>query len=170
MTAPEHTTTVPFKVTTAANAQTLRDYAATKRHCSAVAIFPESGCSAAEQADFIRTLKSDIEEVITFSPFIISDAPPGCLHVLDLSDSQHGIKQADSVNRITMRLWRKSTIGAMGDTAIEAIRTQVNETSDVAQLEALADRLSELGDSVERHILLTAIYRKSDQCREEKIV
>lgn len=88
-----------LNIVTAKDAKVLRDYAATKQACDNVAIFPESGRSAAEQADFIRTLPQDIAEISTFSPFIISDAPAGCLQVLDLPGNQHGIKQADSVNR-----------------------------------------------------------------------
>lgn len=150
-------------VTTASNAQLLRDYAATKQHDAGVVIFPENNRSAAEQASIISELAPDTVEVITFSPFVLSDAPTGSLQILDSGEASHGIKHADSVNRITMRLWRRSTIGQVGEAAIEQIRSQMQQTDDVATLETLANTLTALGDSIERHMLITEVYRKINQ-------
>ena len=157
----------PYVVTTAANAQMLRDYASTKQNDPKVAIFPENGRSAAEQATYLSTKDDSISEIITFSPFIISDAAPGCLNVLDLSESQHNIHYGDSVNRVTLRLWRKSTIGACAEAYIESVRAKVSNTSNVEHLETLAEQMDHVGDSVEKHILMNSIYKKIDQLKAE---
>ena len=55
----------------------------------------------------------DFEEVITLSPFIISEAANGQLVVLGPDqDAEHVmLRHGDSVNKVTMSLWRRETIG-----------------------------------------------------------
>lgn len=72
-----------LKIITAIHGQALRDYAATKATNKRVAIFPEAGLSPLEQSVFIKNEESNYDEVITFSPYIISSVQQSMVHVID---------------------------------------------------------------------------------------
>lgn len=146
------------QIYTATSGQVIRDFAASHAKTDRVSIFPESGRTASEQAAFLKENANNFDVIITLSPFIVSDSERENLHILDLD--RHNIKQGDSINKVTMNLWHRRTVGDIVDDKIDAIRNEFKDSENVDQLNSLTDRLYELGDSIERHCMVTEVIRK----------
>jgi hypothetical protein len=153
-----------MKVITAEDGKTLRDFALENRK-DHVAVFPECGLNAEEQANWLLQNKDRFDMVITFSPFIVSDALPQDLTVLDRV-YQH--TQGNSVNKITMNLWRSQTVGAIISQEIDKLKDQVSLIKTQEDIDALLSKTDHLGDSVEKHLLLTIISNKEKQLTLEQ--
>jgi hypothetical protein len=160
-----------MKVITAEDGKTLRDFAAnqagfgTNEIKDNIAVFPESGLNAEEQANWLLQNKDRFDMVITFSPFIVSDALPQDLTVLDRV-YQH--TQGNSVNKITMNLWHSQTVGAIISQEIDKLKDQVSLIKTQEDIDALLSKTDHLGDSVEKHFLLTSIFNKEKQLTLEQ--
>lgn len=151
-----------MKVITATNGKVLRDYAndflLKKATTERVAVFPEAGLDANEQAAFVLENNNKYDVVFTLSPFIISDAKN--LTVLGELDSKP--KFGDSVNKVTMNLWRRETVGDIAKQKVEDFRTM--QPSD----DLISDIYNELGDSVERVLLINVVMDGIDG-KEKKV-
>lgn len=158
-------------VTTARSGDALRRYAEQNADKPRVAIFPEQGLSPEEQAAFLAQHGEGYDEVITFSPFIVSDAARDALNILDLSREEAtklNIKHGDSINRITKGLWRPSTIGGLAQSRIDSYRDTLEKTRSVEQIDDLIDTAyRELGDSVERILLIDQAIKKCEALATE---
>lgn len=151
---------MPTKIITAMEGETLRDYAKSKDGENRVAIFPEAGLSASEQAAFLLTSGDDFDEVITFSPFIISDAVAGSLMVLD-SDSDVSLKLGDSISRISMKLGYPETIGGIALSVIKEAREQLESATSAEEITGLISDINHtLGDSVEKVLFVKVALEK----------
>jgi hypothetical protein len=151
-------------VTTAKDGQTLRDYANLIKHDKNVIIFPESGLSANEQTAFMLSTGDKYTEVVTFSSFIISDAAEDQLKILDDESFQCPVHHGDSINKVTMGIWRRETIG---DSALEKLteaRTKLNSANSEVAINKIIKSLSrQLSDSVEKMFFLKVAYDKIDR-------
>jgi hypothetical protein len=101
----------------------------------------------------IANIKYDI--TYTLSPFIISDAK----NLTILGNIEEKPNFGDSINKITMRLWRNQTIGDLALDKIEELRSIT--PSD----ELIKTIYKEVGDSVERVLFIQTIldtFKKSD--------
>ena len=160
-----------MKVTTALNGTRLRDYAQGHVDNPRVSIFPEAGLSPDEQAAFLLERGDEFDEIITFSPFILSDTPQEALNVLD---DEQGVfvenhRQGASVNKITMN-WRRETIGEIAKQHFDALREKAlgDETPDY---EALMRQAYDMGDSVEQTLLINTLMdaqKKSEENTRKK--
>lgn len=150
-------------ITTARNGQLLREYAKSKQGMERVAIFPEAGHSSEEQAFFLKNNVENYDEIVTFSAYIISDAAPGSLQILDDLNRTNAIRHGDSVNKIGMALWHRFTIGSQAYETLESARNQLPLLRSREEIEALISNIAEsLGDSIEKHSFLTAAYKHID--------
>lgn len=146
------------QVITARSGATLRDYATSFQNTPGVLIFPESGLDANEQAAVLKTLSADIHTIITLSPWIISDAHR--LQVLD--DQSINLAFGSSVNKVSMQLWRGTTIAVRTAELIE----QFSRTPPSDELVSKIYR--ELGDSVDRTLLLNSVVRQMQKVHSSK--
>lgn len=151
-------------ITTAFDGPALREYAATKAGNKRIAIFPETGLSANEQAGFILEHGASYDEIVTFSTFIISDAQNGSLNILGNHRADGcSIRHGDSVNKVCMNLGRRSTIGDIAQAKIDQAYAVVRETKCPVQISSSIDSIShELGDSTEKILFLKFAYNKAD--------
>jgi len=150
-------------IITARDGKTLRDYAASRSGNPRTAIFPEMGLSPDEQAAFLEEHGGEYDEVITFSAFIVSDASPGSLQVLGEDPADVPLKQGDSVNKITMKLWRSDTIGNRGQAILDDARNRLGLADDRRSVEKIIHSVYEsLGDSVERVLFIRTAMSKAD--------
>lgn len=140
-----------MKVITATSGKVLRDYAndflLKKATNERVAVFPEAGLDANEQAAFVLENKDKFDVVITLSPFIISDSK----NLTVLGELGSKPKFGDSVNKVTMNLWRRETVGDIAKQKVEEFRSM--QPSD----DLIGDIYNELGDSVERVLLINVV-------------
>ena len=151
-----------IKVTTATSGQTLRAYADGKRNDGRVAIFPEAGLDANEQAAWLADHGDNFDEVITLSAFIISDAPTEQIHVIDKPN--HELVHGQSVVKVTMRLWRSSTIGDRAKSTLTAFHERISAEADPDKADRLINAIDKaVGDSVERSMLLATITSNREQ-------
>lgn len=127
---------------------------------SRVAIFPEHGLDANEQAQWLKENRELYDEVYTLSPFILSDSKEVILISSSLeANHSSGIKFGDSVNKVTMKLWRGCTVGDIAKEQIERIR----ETC--ATEEEAYDAADHLGDSVEKVLMFSCFQQKENDTR-----
>lgn len=134
-------------VVTAKSGTLLREYALKNHDKDGVVIFPEYGLSPSEQADYMYSEGHKYSEIITYSPFIISDAKK--LVILDTK--HHNFKFGDSVNTITMNLGTKETIGTLGINLIEESQSKVEKATneqDIKDIIKYVDR--NIGDCIEK--------------------
>ena len=107
--------------------------------------------------------------ISSHSPFIVSDTKRN--HVLIFDKTKDGIvncKKADfntfgaSVNKITMEVFgKKETIGNVANSEILKFKSELDESENIGLLIDKADR--ELGESVEKILLLRALFIKESQ-------
>lgn len=149
-------------VTTAISGEVLRLYSARHRDDPKVAVFPESGLSPTEQSNFLRIHSFRYEEIITFSSYIISDAPNGYLRVLDAKPVDINIQHGQSVNSITAALGCCRTIGSMASERLTRAASTVEGASSPEDIQRIIDDVTaNLGDSVEKNLFIsTALRRK----------
>jgi hypothetical protein len=143
-----------MRVVTAKEGKTLRDFAKSVENNNLIAIFPEHGLSPNEQAAWLKENEGRFISVITFSPFIVSDAQD--LHVMD---SDVNIDMGSSVNKVTLVLWRSETIGDVAKDKLKQLRDK-SEKANKEDLQAIIDEAYELGDSVERVLFIKTIMDK----------
>lgn len=151
-------------VVTAKSGSLLREYASKNHDKDGVVIFPEYGLSPSEQADYMYSEGHKYSEIITYSPFIISDAKK--LVILDTE--HHSLKFGDSVNRITMNLGAKETIGTLGINLIEESRCKVEKStteSDIKEVINYVDR--NIGDCIEKILFIKSAYSRLDDLKSE---
>jgi hypothetical protein len=129
-------------VITATSGKALREFIAS--YTGDAVVFPEMSLDANEQAAYIKD-NPHVNTIITLSPWIVSEATN--LQVID--KPAHGVRFGDSVNKVSMNLWRKYTIG---DTALIFLDTCVD-----------ADEPYKIGDSVERVFKIKELLDKQDQ-------
>ena len=157
-------------ITTAKDGQTLRDYATSIKHDKNVLIFPESGLSANEQAAFLLSIGDKYSEVVTFSSFIISDAAEDQLKILDDKSFQCPVNHGDSVNKITMALGRRQTIGDSALATLAQASTKIVTANRTVDIDNIIKSISnKLGDSVEKMFFLKDAYAKIDRLNLEKL-
>jgi len=146
-----------MKVITAISGKNLREYADNRdaHPDSRVAIFPECSLDPNEQAAWLLENQDRFDEVITFSPFIISDATRDELVILDGEDDYFH-HQGDSVNKITMCLHgRRETVGDRVTNYFKNIHEEwYNGGSNIDELMKKADKM---GDSVEKILLIKTL-------------
>jgi len=133
-----------MEIITATTGKLLREHIKGIRVTNRIAIFPESGLDANEQAAFVKENIRDYDVVFTLSPFIISDAPS----LTVLGEVETKPKFGDSVNSVVMHLWRSQTIGDLALEKIDELRT--HPVTD----ELIENIYKEVGDSIERVFLL----------------
>jgi len=148
-----------MKVVTAKSGKVLREYAASKTNVDRVVIFPENGLDPNEEAAFITENAGKFDEIITFSPFILSDMLPENIVVLDFDGTELYddtiYRQGCSVNWITMTLWRASTTGDVAIKHFDDIRETFNASGNSNELvDELCKKANKMGDSVEKTLLI----------------
>lgn len=132
-------------------------------------IFPENGLDPEEQANFMLTLNDFDGRIFTFSPWIISDTHEDDLYVvqedgklIQLDFNNFGA----SVNKITMKIFRRSTIGEKSSKKLESFKEDIDNINTETELEKLADTLDKtIGESVEKILFLKYVY---DRIEKEK--
>lgn len=149
-------------VTTARSGEMLREYAAKMSGCDGIVAFPEAGLSPIEQACFMEQSAGRYCEVITFSSFIISDADVGCLRVLGAEANVY-IKHGDSVNRVTMSLGQRDTIGSIAAAKLASARSAVSKALSADDINEIIDGVVRLlGDSVEKTLFVKMALDRID--------
>ena len=146
-----------MRVVTAKSWQALRDFAKTITGNRRISIFPEHGLSPNEQAAFLKQNEGRFTSVITFSPFIVSDAKD--LHILD-SDTE--VKMGSSINKVTLTLWRRETIGDLAKDKLTRLRAK-SQNATVQELDGIIKESYELGDSVERVLFIRTMLDIKDR-------
>lgn len=127
-------------------------------------ILPESNLDLNEQANFINSIdkNSDIT-IITMSPFIISDVDREFVYVINPKGE---LKLANfqtfgtSVNKITMMLFRRETIG-------QKALNKINEISNNVETYSIEDIDKILGESVEKMFLLRKLFALEDSLKKK---
>jgi len=154
-------------VITAHDGKLLREFADTMKGKDDIAVFPEAGLSPNEQAAFIKDNAGKFKTVITFSPFIISDADK--VDVIDAAGGPSSDLKAASANKITMKLWRKETISDIAMDNLKGYYEQIRQAETLASLEDLDNSIyNTLGDSVERVLLLNSLYSREDELKKKE--
>lgn len=140
-------------VITACAGAALRQHAEQFRGRDDVLIFPEAGLDANEQAAIIKGLPERITTIVTLSPWIVSDAS----RVVVIDGPEVEIPFGSSVNKVTMRLWRGMTIGDLACDRVAMFRESAGDDVIIGRV------YSELGDSIERHLLLHALQSRHNE-------
>lgn len=136
------------------------------------------------RASFITRLRESLEGVegvsqemliTTHSPFLISDSPPGRVLVFDRNPDEGKIKikapgyntLGASINRITMSeiFGKRETIGGHAESILKKFRARFEQGEISDKL--VDDIHRELGDSVEKILLIKAILDKVQLGDEE---
>lgn len=110
-----------------------------------MAIFPEAGLCPNEQAAFLLSNKHMLTEVITFSPYIISDAEPDQVHFID--DTSERSFKAESVGIMLRRVWRQKPFGEIADRDMRKMLMSVYDASSSADVAHLIQDVADIGDS-----------------------
>jgi restriction system-associated AAA family ATPase len=141
---------------------------------------PETHFNPDWRANFISRLRQCLQGnndvfgqemlITTHTPFLISDSRPEKVLVFskDQSTGKVSIEQPDyntlgaSINKITMNTFgKRETIGGHAQAILDGLRSRFEEGTE--QASALIDELnSELGDSVEKILLIKAILDKAE--------
>ncbi|MCB1957731.1 MAG: AAA family ATPase, partial [Rhodocyclaceae bacterium] len=140
---------------------------------------PETHFNPDWRANFISRLRESLIDpdgvsqemlITTHSPFLISDSTPDKVLLFDRDpgDGKVQITHPDyntlgaSINKITMSTFdKRETIGGRAQAVLESFRTRF-EQGDVSD-ELIDDIHRELGDSVEKILLVKAILNQRDQ-------
>ena len=100
--------------------------------------------------------------ITTHTPFLISDSKPEKVLVFSKENGVVSIKSPEyntlgaSINKITMNTFdKRETIGGYAQTKLEAMRLRFESGEDKGQV--IADINRELGDSVEKILLIKTI-------------
>ncbi len=141
-----------MQVITAKTGQLLRDYIKTIPLTERISVFPEAGLDANEQAAFLKENQDKYDTIFTLSPFIISDSKN-----IVILGYQEDFKPrfGESVNDITMKIWRDVTIGDLANEQLKAY-----ELSEIDE-NTVKDIHQNLGDSIEKILLLQNIREKT---------
>lgn len=144
---------------------------------------PETHFNPSWRANFISRLReylkgegSEGQEMLitTHTPFLISDSKPDKVLVFDKDQStgKVSIKHPDyntlgaSINKITMSTFgKRETIGAYAEERLRLLRERFNDGEDPLTL--IRDINRELGDSVEKILLIKVILDKSEKSPSE---
>ncbi|MNC56986.1 hypothetical protein D3C75_1066140 [compost metagenome] len=112
--------------------------------------------------------------ITTHSPFLISDSKPGKVLIFDKDSDTGTVSIAHpeyntlgaSINKITMTTFgKRETIGGHAQALLEGLRKRLDQGDDVPTLIAELNR--ELGDSVEKVLLVNTMLDRSQQDSEE---
>jgi hypothetical protein len=149
-------------VVTARSGEALRAYAKQAEGNKQVALFPEYGLSPTEQAGFLKANANRYIIVITFSPFIISDAE--LVNVLDTPEIDIDIKHGLSVNTINLVIWRNETIGDIALGRFNDLGSRLDKANSACEIQnVINDTFRQLGDSIERSTFIQkAICKKEN--------
>jgi hypothetical protein len=148
-------------VTTAKSGKALREYASTKRGDKNVAVFPECGLSASEQASFMISNAHKYTEIITFSNYIISDTKDSKLNIIDDQSHQCPINHGDSVNRISLILGRRETVGDVVVCRLILLRKYLDIANSKESIQEVIDLVySEIGDCIEKVLFVKSAMDK----------
>lgn len=140
-------------VITAQNGDKLREFASQAEGDKNIAIFPESGLSAQEQAAFLKKNADRFTSVITFSPYIISDAAK--VKVIDDHEHEIDIRHGSSVNDINLKLWRIETIGDIALDRFQDLEIKLDKANSEREVQNVINTtFKQLGDSIERSFFL----------------
>jgi restriction system-associated AAA family ATPase len=140
---------------------------------------PETHFNPDWRANFISRLRQclpgngDVGQemlITTHTPFLISDSKPDKVLVFkkDMDSGMVSVSQPDyntlgaSINKITMKTFgKRETIGGHAHALLEALRTRFEQGEDASEL---IDELNrELGDSVEKVLLIKAILDRDEE-------
>lgn len=130
---------------------------------------PETHFNPDWRANFVTRLHesfngSDNHEMLvtTHTPFLISDSRPEKVLVFDKKDRVVSVSTPKyntlgaSINKITMTTFgKRETIGGYAQAKLEDLRMQFEQGGDKEQI--IADINSQLGDSVEKVLLVKTI-------------
>lgn len=148
-----------MRVVTAKKDQVLRDFAESVKGNNHIAIFPERGLSPDEQAAFLKNNTGNYKAVITFSPYIVSDADDS--HVLDVNGHTE-IDMGCSINKVNLSLWRRETIGDIAQDKLDELR-KLRDVTPKELLQGIIDEAYKLGDSVERVLFVHSVLNRMDE-------
>lgn len=144
---------------------------------------PETHFNPDWRASFISRLRTCLQGregvsqemlITTHSPFLISDSKPDKV-LLFKKDSTNGTVSISppgyntlgaSINKITMTTFgKRETVGGLAQAKLAVLRERFEQGEDVATLIEELDR--ELGDSVEKVLLVNAMLDKTDGPQSE---
>jgi hypothetical protein len=80
------------------------------------------------------------------------------LHILD-SDAE--IEMGSSINKVTLTLWRRETIGDLAKDELTRLRAK-SQNATLKELDGIIKESYELGDSVERVLFIKTILDRQD--------
>ncbi|MFM0158958.1 restriction system-associated AAA family ATPase [Paraburkholderia sediminicola] len=144
---------------------------------------PETHFNPAWRASFISRLRRCLQGqsetsremlITTHSPFLISDSKPEKVLVFDKSPDTGAVNIAHpeyntlgaSINKITMTTFgKRETIGGHAQALLDGLRTRFEKGEDASALIDELDR--ELGDSVEKVLLVKAMLDRSQSSKGE---
>lgn len=131
----------------------VREYV--KQMGDSVIAFPETQLDVNEQAGYVNTLFEDGPDIVTLSPWIISDTLEDDLFVLDddlyLNETSFNTYGA-SVNKITMKvLGRHCTMGTKSKAELESYADNIENYT-------VADIDYKFGESVEKMLVLKLLF------------
>jgi hypothetical protein len=133
-------------------------------------IFPENGLDPEEQANFMLTLNNFDGRIFTFSPWIISDTHEDDLYVIQDNGK---LVQLDfnnfgaSVNKITMKIFRRATIGEKSLNFLESFKDNIDREKELEKIATTIDNT--FGESVEKILFLKYLYDKIDKTKSNFI-
>lgn len=140
---------------------------------------PETHFNPDWRANFISRLRECLSStgnvgqemlITTHSPFLLSDSKPDKVLVFKKEESTGDISISHpdyntlgaSINKITMSTFGKyETIGGRAQTILDGLRVRFEQGDDKDAL--ISEIHQQLGDSVEKVLLITAILDKADQ-------
>ncbi len=141
---------------------------------------PETHFNPDWRANFISQLRQclpsngDVGQemlITTHTPFLISDSKPDKVLIFekDKASGEFSISQPDyntlgaSINKITMSTFgKRETIGGYAQALLEALRARFEQGGDNEE-ELIAEIQRELGDSVEKVLLINAILDRQER-------
>ncbi|MBP8169438.1 MAG: restriction system-associated AAA family ATPase [Azonexus sp.] len=141
---------------------------------------PETHFNPDWRANFISQLRrclpgnGDVGQemlITTHTPFLISDSKPDKVLIFekDKASGEVSISQPDyntlgaSINKITMSTFgKRETIGGYAQALLEALRARFEQGGDNEE-ELIAEIQRELGDSVEKVLLINAILDRQER-------
>ncbi|WP_434608508.1 restriction system-associated AAA family ATPase [Pseudomonas sp. D2-30] len=143
---------------------------------------PETHFNPEWRASFISRLRSCLQEqtgtsqemlITTHSPFLISDSKPEKVLVFEKNKNTRTVSISHpeyntlgaSINKITMSTFgKRETIGGHAQVLLDGLRARFEEGEDISTLIAELDR--ELGDSLEKVLLVNAMLDRSQRGKE----
>lgn len=150
-------------VTTAKSGEVIRSYAESVKGKDRISVFPESGLTMLEQAEFVSKYGHLYNEIVTLSPFIVSEAETGCLTILDASEDDDHFRHGTSITTISMNLWTHKTIGHNAESKLNEARSKGRNSSTIGDINQSIKDCFKVGESIERSFIvqeLTGCKRK----------